>query len=149
MLTNRDKQYLRTVFLLQETNGHVGPNILAAKMGVTKVCAFQKMRRLEAMGYGEYEPHKGLKLNLFAIQTIEQDIKKHHLIEKFLEDSLKITFQEACEQSNHIGPFISDKLMNNIIDMFGEEMDCNCGNCFDSKLNSAELGHCHWLKKGV
>ena len=149
MLTNRDKQYLRAVYLLQGSKRPVGPKVLALKMGVSKECAFQKMRRLEALGYGEYYLRKGLKLNNNSVQVIEQDVKKHHILERFLENTLELTSQEACDHSTHIGPFICDGLIDNIADKIGSKMDCNCGNCLETKKKSTELEHCHWLKKSV
>jgi Mn-dependent DtxR family transcriptional regulator len=149
MLTNRDKQYLRAVFLLQGSTRPVGPMELAVKMGVSKVCAFQKMRRLEALGYGEYHLRKGLKLNDLGVLIIEQDIKNHHILEKFLEDTLKMTSREACDQSSHIGPFISEKLINNIANKIGTKSNCNCGNCLETPKNYSELEQCHWLKKSI
>jgi Mn-dependent DtxR family transcriptional regulator len=149
MLTNRDKQYLRAVFLLQGSTHPVGPQELAVKMGVSKVCAFQKMRRLEALGYGEYLHRKGLLLNKLGILIIEQDIKKHHILEKFLEDTLKMTFQEACDHSSNIGPFINDRLISDIADKIGKEMNCNCGNCIETTKNSDNLENCHWLSKSI
>lgn len=149
MLTNRDKQYLRAVFLLQGSTRPVGPMELAVKMGVSKVCAFQKMRRLEAMGYGEYHLRKGLMLNDLSFLIIKQDVKNHHILEKFLEDTLKITSREACDQSNHIGPFISEKLINNIANRIGAKTNCECGNCLETSKDHSELKHCHWLKRSI
>ena len=149
MITNRDKQYLRAIFLLQGSTRPIGPKKLSLKMGVSKVCAFQKMRRLEAMGYGEYILRKGLMLNKVALLIIEEDIKKHHILEKFLEDTLKITSQEACHHSNHIGPFICNSLIDNIANKMGPKMDCNCGNCIDTNRNSSALEKCHWLKMSI
>jgi Mn-dependent DtxR family transcriptional regulator len=149
MLTDRDKQYLRAIFLLQGSKQPVGPQELAVKMAVSKVCAFQKMRRLEIMGYGEYVLRRGLKLNENGVRIIENDIKNHHILEKFLEDTLKITFQEACDHSSHIAPFICDTLMNNIAHKMEAKINCNCGNCIDTAQNSAELENCHYLIKSV
>lgn len=149
MLTNRDKQYLRAVFLLQGSTREVGPKELAGKIGVTKVCAFQKMRRLEAMGYGKYLIRKGLKLNETGISIVKQDIKKHHVLERFLKDTFKMTTQEACDHSNHIGPFICNKLMDNIENKIESVMDCHCGHCLGTPKNPAELEHCHWLKRSI
>ena len=149
MLTNRDKEYLRAVFLLQGATNQVGPKDLATKMSVSKVCAFQKMRRLAAMGYGEYTIRKGLQLNNRGVRVIVQDIKKHHILEKFLEDTLKMTFQEACDHSDHIGPFICDTLINYIANKLGTEMNCNCGSCLNTSKNSADLKNCHWLNKSI
>ena len=149
MLTNRDKQYLRAIFLLKGSSCPIGPKKLAIKMGVSKVCAFQKMRRLEALGLGEYHLRKGLQLNDMGVGLITHEIKKHHVLEKFLEDTLKMNSHEACDHSTNIGPFVGDKLMNNIANTIGAEIACSCGSCFDTLANPSELEHCHWLKKGV
>jgi len=149
MLTNRDKQYLRAVYLLQGAIRPVGPKVLASKMGVSKECAFQKMRRLEALGYGEYTIRKGFKMNEKGIFVIEQDIKKHHILEKFLENTLKMTTKEACDHSNHIGPFICDTLINDIAEKIGNDMSCSCGYCLDTFNKSTKLEHCHWLIKSI
>ena len=149
MLTNRDKQYLRAVFSLQGSSKPVGPKKLAVRMGVSKECAFQKMRRLEALGYGEYFLRKGLKLNENGVFKIEQDIKTHHILEKFLEDTLKMTSQEACDHSNNIGPYVCDKLIDNIVNKMKLDINCNCGNCLESPKDSTELEQCHWLRKSI
>jgi Mn-dependent DtxR family transcriptional regulator len=149
MLTSRDKQYLKAIFLLKGFTQPVGPQELAEKMEVSKVCAFQKMRRLESMGYGEYTIRRGLKLNQTGVGIIENDIKNHHILEKFLEDTLKITFQEACDHSSHIAPFICDTLMNNIAHKMAAKINCSCGYCIDTKKNTTELKNCHYLSKGV
>jgi DtxR family Mn-dependent transcriptional regulator len=149
MITNRDKQYLRAVFTLKGATEPVGPNELATKLGVSKVCAFQKMRRLEAMGYGEYYPRKGLQLNETGISMVEQEVKRHHVIERFLENTLKITSQEACDHSSNIGPFINERLIDNIANNMEAVIDCRCGHCLDTSPNGTELKHCHWLNNSI
>ena len=148
MITNRDKQYLLAIFMLQGTTDPVGPNKLAIKMNVSKVCAFQKMRRLEVLGYGQYYLRKGLKLNKTGISMVEQEIERHHVLEKFLEDTLKMTSQEACDHSSHIGPYICEGLMGNIANKMRSTIDCQCGHCLDTDKNTTQLEQCHWLKKG-
>ncbi len=149
MLTNRDKQYLRAIFQLRGTTRPIGPKELASKLGVSKVCAFQKMRRLEVLGYGEYLNRKGLLLNQKSIRIIELEIKKHHILEKFFEDKLKITSQEACDHSAHLGPFICDDLVSEFENNIETQINCSCGNCLHKAKNISELEQCHYLNKGI
>ena len=95
LLTNRDREYLRVLYMLKGSSTPVGPVKLSKKIGVTKVCAFQKMRRLEALGYGEYIVRQGLKLNNKAKKVVEQDVKRHHIIEAFLERKLGLAEAET------------------------------------------------------
>lgn len=148
MFTNRDKQYLKAIFLLHGSVNPVGPQVLANKLAVSRVCALQKMRRLEVLGYGDYIRRKGLVLNQNGILVITQDIKKHHILEKFFEDTLKITTQEACDHSSHIGPFICDSLVSDIANNIKSTIKCNCGSCLSATKNSTDLENCHYLNKG-
>ena len=50
-LTNRDREYLRIMYFLNGESEYIGPVKLADAMGISKVCAFQKMHRLSALGY--------------------------------------------------------------------------------------------------
>ena len=145
VLTVRDRQYLRAIFALHGSQEPVGPVLLADKMGVSKECAFQEMRRLDALGYGEYILRKGLKLNPQAISIIENDFKKHHFFEKFLQETLGMTHKEACRESSRIDPFVGECLMQNIIDKTGPLSNSSCGCCIETPLDPNDLKDCHWI----
>ena len=101
-LTNRDREYLRVLYVLNGFTDPVGPVLLSKKIGVTKVCAFQKMHRLEALGYGKYFLREGLKLNKKACRLVKQDIKRHHVIEAFLQKKLGLTHHQACIEAEKL-----------------------------------------------
>jgi Mn-dependent DtxR family transcriptional regulator len=149
MLTNRDRQYLRGIFLLKGNTEPVGPSTLSKFIGVSKEAAFQEMRRLEFLGYGKYKPKEGLKLNKKAISIIENDVKRHHVLEKFFKKSLNMTHEEACEESTYIDPYISERLMNNISNKIGFFEVCDCGCPINSPLEIKDLKKCNWIKKNL
>ena len=149
MLTSRDRQYMRALFLLRANNRFVGPQELADKMGVTKVCSFQKMRRLEVLGYGDYMVRKGLRLNEAGVKAVEEEIRRHHMLERFLSKTLEMSEEEACDHSSHMGPFICEGVMKVISERYGHEIQCECGHCLH-ECNGHQGGQaCHWLKKGI
>ena len=147
MLTNRDRQYLRVIFRLKGSSRYVGPKELANAMGVTKVCAFQKMRRLEALGMGEYTIRKGLMLNNEGAALVEEEIRKHHVLERFLKDTLNMSQEEACNHSSHMGPSVCEEMLNSITENMGEDIDCECGHCLHDCNDHKGAEECHWLKK--
>jgi DtxR family Mn-dependent transcriptional regulator len=149
MLTNRDRQYLRAVFKLKGSQKFVGPQELANAMSVTKVCAFQKMRRLEVLGLGEYAVRKGLKLNEEGVTLVEEEIRRHHVLERFLSRTLNMTSQEACDHSSHMGPFICEEVLRSISENLDQDIDCECGHCLHDCNGHRGAEDCHWLKRGI
>lgn len=149
MLTIRDREYLRAVFILKGVIKPVGPSRLSQYTGVSKEAAFQEMRRLEVLGFGEYFLKKGLKLNNKAISIIENDIKKHHILEKFLKKYLNMSHEEACIESCNIDAFISEKLIKNIAGKIGFTNKGYCGCNLNHPIEPEDLKKCNWVMKKV
>lgn len=147
--TQRDREYLRGLFILKAHEKPVGPSDLSDLMEVSRVGALQKMRKIESLGYGEYIENKGLILNDEAIELIKEDIKKHHILEIFFRKSLDMEPEEACKESSSIQPFVRSKLVKKIYEEFEEELDCVCGHCVDPDTDTTpkDLYDCHWYKK--
>ena len=147
MLTIRDREYLRVIFLLNGIIKPVGPSRLSIYTGISKEAAYQEMRRLEALNLGEYVFKKGLKLNDIATAIVENDVKKHHILEKFLKKSLNIPHKEACIESSKIDPYISEKLMKNIANKISPTNKGYCGCNLSSPIKPEDLKKCNWIKK--
>ncbi len=147
VFTSRDREYLRAVFLLGRGEEPVGPSQLGDLIKVSKVAALEKMRRLEAMGFGEYIHRKGLLLNKDGVSVVQRDIKRHHVVEKFLEDNLGMDSTEACRESSAMDPYVSDKFLENAVTALGEKASCDCGCCIEDYYEPKILYECHWFKK--
>lgn len=146
VLTNRDKEYLRVLFLLRGSVNPVGPVELSKKIGVSKVCAFQKMRRLEVLGYGKYILRKGLQLNNRAISVVEQDIKRHHIIEEFLQSKLGLSHEMACIEAEELDKSMSKHLFNKIKKNSTLSSSC-CTYDPVKKPTANDLKKCPWMKR--
>ncbi len=146
-LTSRDREYLRGLFLLGGGDEPVGPSELGELIEVSKVAALEKMRRLEAMGLGEYIHRQGLLLNKVAVTVVQRDIRRHHVVEKFLEDNLGMDSTEACRESSAMDPYVSDNFLNIAAMALGDGLSCDCGCCIEEYYDPKVLYECHWFKK--
>ena len=146
-VTTRDKEYLRVIYLLNGQNQPVGPVRLAEILGVSKVCAFQKMHRLQALGFGNYITHSGLKLNKKGLMIIEQDVQKHHLIEEFLQKNTDLSHEEACREANLLSKSISQKLYDQILQNITFHKSSCCGYELLQPLSPDQLANCPWVKR--
>ncbi len=146
-LTSRDREYLRGIFVLRGNREPVGPSRLAHLLEVSRVAVLEKMRRLEAMGYGDYVHRRGLLLNEVGIDAVQEDVRRHHMMEKYLQDTFGMGSTEACRESSAMDPFVSENLMRNISTFLGSELSCECGCCIDDKYEPEDLYDCHWFKR--
>ncbi len=145
--TTRDKEYLRALFVLKAHEEPVGPTELARCIDVSRVGALQKMRKLEFLGYGKYIPKKGLRLNEKALALVQKDVKRHHMVEKFLEDTLDMNSDEACDESSALDPHISEKFIKQLDKKLGDDLECQCGCCIEPYYDPEDLYNCHWYRK--
>lgn len=147
--TERDRNHLRALFLLRAHETPVGPSSLSELMDISRAGALQKMRKLEKLGYGRYVKEKGLQLTDKAVETVKKDIEKHHALELFLQKTLDLTQEEACEEAIVLEEHASERLLSKVYNKFREGLSCECGNCIDVGLDTRpeELLDCHWLKK--
>lgn len=149
LLTTRDREYLRIIYLLNGADQPIGPVKLSKKLGVSKVCAFQKMHRLQALGYGTYILRKGLKLNKKAINIVEKDVKRHHIIEAFLQKKLGLTHQQACIEAEQLDHSMSQRLFNKINTKETSSTQSCCRYNPKHKLKYADLKNCPWIQRSL
>ncbi|MFW6141104.1 MAG: metal-dependent transcriptional regulator [Candidatus Saliniplasma sp.] len=146
-LTKRDRKYVRAIYLKEGFKRPVGPSELAEDMKVSRVGALQKMKRLEGQGLGEYMSKEGLILNSDGVDIVEEDIKRHHLLEKFLQEALGMGFEEACEESSRLGSVVSKEMIERIGKNYREYLECECGLCLKPPYEIGDLKECHWIKR--
>lgn len=146
-LTNRDREYLRVIYMLKGLEDPIGPVKLSKKIGVTKVCAFQKMHRLEALGYGKYILRKGLQLNEKAENLIDEDMKRHHIIEAFLQKKLGFTHEQACIESEKLEQSMSQTLFKKINKIRINPFDSCCSYNPACKPTPSDLKNCPWVQR--
>ncbi len=147
MLTDRDKKYLRALYLLDSQEEPVGPTDLGMKMGVSRVGALKKMRRLEFLGLGEYMEKRGFKLNETGVKIVEKDVKNHHVLEKYFHEKLGFTSEEACEESAAMGSKVSNRFVDQVTDKIDVDIACECGCQVNPPYDHEDLKECHWMKK--
>lgn len=145
-ITSRDRDYIKTIYLLGGEEKPTSPSELASKMGVSRVGALEKMKRIEDLGFGKYINRKGIILNKKSIRMIENAAKRHHLVEKFLQDSLNIDQAEACEEATKIALELSDNTIEKISSIIRPGPTCRCGFNIGEKIELEDLRDCPWLK---
>ncbi len=142
--TLRDLHYLHTIYFLHGDKSPLSPTKLAKHLNVSKVTAYQKMKRLELLNFGTYHRQKGFVMNKKSLKTIEKSILQHHVLECFFAQTLNISCEQACEESSLITSNLSDEFINLIYQKIGEPLNCNCGCKISPPYTHDRIKGCNW-----
>lgn len=144
--TNRDIEYLKSVF---KKNGHkkpVGPSQVAKDLDVSRAGSLKKLKRLAKQGFGEYINSRGLILNKQGIKRIKDEMERHHIVEDFFLNSLDIELEVSCEESKKIAPLLSKEVLEEAKKMSSYERDYDCEFNPKKEMKTKNMRKCHWLK---
>jgi DtxR family transcriptional regulator, Mn-dependent transcriptional regulator len=104
--TTSEENYLKTIFLLQETEGTVSTNILAEKLQTKPASVTDMMKKLDAKKLLNYKPYYGFTLSAEGKKIALGIIRRHRLWEYFLCNKLNFGWEEVhllAEELEHVG----------------------------------------------
>lgn len=110
------EQYVKRIYSLQQQDpGKVVPTgAIATAMGVTPGTATTMIKQLDKHKYVDYHPRKGVLLTKLGTRLALTMIRKHRLLELFMEKTLAIDWAEIHEEADVLEHAVSDKLIDKI-----------------------------------
>lgn len=128
-MRNRQMEYLREIYRVYEDGLPViGPTHLSRIMGINKATAFEALNNLEKLGYGRYIKGKGLVLTEKGIEVAKMALRKHRLLECYLDDTLGQSLGDICYEVSIFDSHVGDALFLALEKRYGEKKMCPCGN---------------------
>ena len=113
------QDYIKTIYVLAETESPVSTSRLAEARQVTPASASNMMRRLAALGLVHYKRNRGVTLTPDGEKIALQTLRHHRLIELFLTQKLGFGWEEVHEQAELLEHTISEQLEERIADVLG------------------------------
>lgn len=108
------ENYLKAIFHLQEKDGLVTTNDLAAELSTRPASVTDMLKKLKAQKLLLYEKYKGFKLSQEGRKVAIQIIRKHRLWEFFLVEKLKFGWEEVHEIAEELEHISSRKLIDRL-----------------------------------
>lgn len=87
---------------------------IAKQLGVTQGTATSMVKKLENKGFLKYEKHVGCRLTESGRIYGLSILRRHRLLETFLYEILKLSFDEIHEEAENLEHAVSDKLVDRI-----------------------------------
>ena len=112
MQTEAVEKYLKTIYEIQQPGGRVKTTTLAQTLGVTAGSVTDMIKRLSNVRpkLVSHELHKGVSLTPRGKKIALSVIRKHRLLETFLNRVLDFSWDEVHEEAENLEHHISDRL---------------------------------------
>ena len=120
-------RYLEAIYCLQAEGGRVRPGQLAVWLGVAPPSVSQAVARLIRDGLVHPAHSRGLLLTPEGAATAEHIVRQRRVAESWLF-ALGMDSESADEESHHIAYFLSDRVVDLILEQLGRPATCPHGN---------------------
>jgi DtxR family transcriptional regulator, Mn-dependent transcriptional regulator len=114
------ENYVKAIYQIGAANG--GPAAtgqLAAALGVSPGTVTSMLKTLSESNLAEYTPHHGARLTHAGNALALRVIRRHRLIELFLQKTLDLTWDEVHEEAEHMEHAVSDLLVDRMDSFLG------------------------------
>ncbi len=106
-----NEMYLETIYILEKQHGHAHVVDIARHLGVSKPSVTKAMNQLQKQELINNETYKPVTLTTKGKAVSEEIYNKHQLIIRFLEQSLRLTPDEAEENACRMEHVISEAML--------------------------------------
>lgn len=156
-LTNSQEEYLKTIYILENTNKRVRVTDIAQKLKITKPSVNKAIKTLNELNLINYETYGNISLTNNGETLAKMIIKRYDTIKMFLIEILDIEERQAQEEAKSMKHSISqntqiklEEYINKILDL--GDLDCDydknsekCKNCVkitakNRLLNTKNIG---------
>lgn len=113
-LTVAEENYVKAIFHLQQAEGNVSTNQLAASLHTKPASVTDMLKKLTNKSLLEYEPYQGVRLSKDGKKQALSIVRKHRLWEFFLVDKLQFGWDEVHEVAEELEHISSKKLVDKL-----------------------------------
>jgi DtxR family Mn-dependent transcriptional regulator len=113
-LSESIQDYLKSVYKLQATDGHVTIGAVAKDQGVSPASASAMVKKLAALDLLEHEPYRGARLTPAGERVALEVIRHHRLIELYLAETLGLDVKDVHDEADRLEHVISEELESRI-----------------------------------
>ncbi|MBX7168757.1 MAG: metal-dependent transcriptional regulator [Pirellulales bacterium] len=115
------ENYVKAIYQICGTDAQraAATGELAAALGVLPGTVTSMLKTLSAGGLVTYTPYEGVRLTTAGEALAVRVVRRHRLIEQFLVETLKLTWDEVHEEAEHMEHAVSDWLVDRIDEFLG------------------------------
>lgn len=112
--TVAEENYIKAIYHLQQTDGNVTTNELAAELNTKAASVTDMLKKLKAKKLLNYEKYQGFRLSADGKKIALNIVRKHRLWEYFLVEKLHFGWDEVHEVAEELEHISSKKLIDKL-----------------------------------
>lgn len=127
MTTTSTQNYLKAIRELRCREERVTTGVLARRLNVTSASATNKLQRLAAAGFLDYQPHRGVTLTELGEREAAAVLHRHEIIERYLISFLGFSSVQAHAEAEQLEHAVSMDLvcrMSDAVSATAASSDC-------------------------
>ena len=136
MITSSLEEYLKTIYILEETNKKIRVTDIATKMLITKPSVNRALKTLREKGYVNFEPYTDITLTDEGREVAQEISKKYDIVKIFLTEILGVSQKTAEIDSLKIKAVISEETEQKLQEFMTKELKIDELKCNHSWENS-------------
>lgn len=113
-LSVAEENYIKAIYHLQQTEGNVTTNELAAELKTKAASVTDMLKKLKAKKLLNYEKYQGFRLSAEGRRLALGIVRKHRLWEYFLVEKLQFGWDEVHEVAEELEHVSSKKLVDKL-----------------------------------
>ncbi len=117
--TTTEENYIKAIFHLQQEDGTVSTNALAAELHTKAASVTDMLKKLKTKKLLNYEKYKGVRLTGEGKKLALAIVRKHRLWEFFLVNNLQFGWDEVHEVAEELEHISSKKLVEKLDQFLG------------------------------
>ncbi len=119
MLSQAVQDYLKIIYKLQENKGPVPTTNIAKELNVSGASVTGMLKRLDLMGFVEYNSYKGVKLSQSGEKIALEILRHHRLIELYLKEMMSYPLDKIHDEACRLEHHVSDDFINKVEEILG------------------------------
>lgn len=112
--TRAEENYIKAIFHLQQTDGNVTTNEVAAELNTKAASVTDMLKKLKQKKILNYEKYQGFRLSVEGKKIALLIVRKHRLWEYFLVEKLQFGWDEVHEMAEELEHLTSKKLIDQL-----------------------------------
>ena len=146
-ITDTGRAYLRAVYLSGGDTVPAGPSLIGRHLGVSRVTALEQLKKLARLGYGTYVRGRGLLLNGPGIETTQEGIWRHHVVEHIFTDFFGHPSHEmVCREASRTSVHFSREFLEMAYEKMGRPENGKCGCPLTKPADKKDMEDCGWYQ---
>lgn len=142
---------LEAVFRLEREGSAPSSAALARRLGLGAAAASERVLALQGLGLLQAAAGDRLTLTPEGERLALRQVRKHRLLERFLTDLLKLSWDRVHEEACRLSPALSDDVAEALARALGDPLTCPHGNpipAADGTLAAERAVPLHRLRAG-